>query len=382
MKSTLFSPLTLRDVTLRNRIVISPIRQYCAHEGLANDWHLVHYGKLAQAGGGMVMVETTAVEPRGRTTYGDLGLWSNDQVAPLGRIASFIKARGAVPGIKLGHAGRKAAVTRPWEGHAPLVDADAVRGEPPWRTVAPSALPAARGWPEPDAMGADQLETVAAAWEAAARRASRAGFEVLEIHCGHGYLLHEFLSPVSNLRSDAYGGGPACRRAYPLEVVKRLRAIWPHNKPLMCRISVIDGADGGYGIDEMVQFCRYLKDAGVDVIDCSSGGISGLASVANRLARGVGRQVRHAGRVRKDAAVKTMAVGLIVEPAQAEQVLQSGHADLVGIGREALYNPNWALHARERLETDGFGSWPKEYGWWLERRAESLRVSAETSRGG
>lgn len=248
MKSTLFSPLTLRNVTLRNRIVISPVRQYCAHEGLANDWHLVHYGKLAQAGAGMVMLETTAVESRGRVTYGDLGLWSNDQVEPLGRIASFIKARGAVPGIRLGHAGRKAAMTRPWEGHAPLVEADSIRGETPWRTVAPSALPAARGWPEPVAMGADQVETVAAAWEAAARRASRAGFEVLEIHCGHGYLLHEFLSPVSNLRSDAYGGGPAGRRAYPLEIVKRLRAVWPQNKPLMCRISVIDGADGGYGI--------------------------------------------------------------------------------------------------------------------------------------
>ncbi|MFM0123703.1 NADH:flavin oxidoreductase/NADH oxidase [Paraburkholderia sp. RL18-101-BIB-B] len=373
MKSKLFSPLELRGITFPNRIVVTPVKQYSANDGLANDWHMVHYGKQAQAGAGMVMIETTAVEARGRETYGDLGLWSNDQVAPLSRIAMFIKSQGAVPGIRLGHAGRKAALLRPWEGQGPLTETDAARGEAPWKPIAPSALPAAMGWPEPAPMTDAHLEAVAVAWEAAARRAARAGFEVLEVHCGHGYLLQQFLSPVANLRSDTYGG-VAGRRTYPLEIVKRLRAVWPADKPLLCRISVMDGADGGYGIENTIDFARRLKVAGVDLVDCSSGGISGPTSVANRLAHSVSRQVNYAAQVRSDAAIPTMAVGLIVDPLQAEEILENGYADLVGVGREVLRNPTWPLEARGLLEADGFGSWPQQYGWWLEERARSTRA--------
>jgi 2,4-dienoyl-CoA reductase-like NADH-dependent reductase (Old Yellow Enzyme family) len=377
VKSKLFSPLKLRGMTFPNRIVVTPVKQYSAIAGLANDWHMVHYGKQAQSGAGMVMIETTAVEARGRETYGDLGLWSNDQVAPLSRIATFIKSQGSVPGIRLGHAGRKAALQRPWDGLGPLTKSDLARGEAVWKPIAPSAIPAAKGWPEPLPMTDSDLEVVASAWEAAARRAARAGFEVLEVHCGHGYLLQQFLSPVANLRSDMYGDGPIGRRAYPLEIVQRIRAVWPQDRPVMCRISAIDGADGGYGIEEMIQFCRQLKESGVDVVDCSSGGISGLASVANRLSSGVSRQVQYAGQLRREADIKTMAVGLIVKPGDAEKVLEDECADLIGIGREALYNPNWTLHAREAFGAEGFAAWPRQYGWWLERRAESLRASAE-----
>lgn len=346
--------------------------QYSAHEGLANDWHLVNYGKFAQAGVGMVMVETAAVEARGRVTHGDLGLWSNDHVAPLSRVATFIRSQGAIPGIQLGHAGRKGSIQRPWEGYGFLTETDALRGELPWRTIAPSALPAAKGWPEPAAMSDVQMREVTAAWEAAARRAARAGFEVLEIHCAHGYLLHEFLSPIANLRGDAYGRGASGRMTYPLEIVKRLRAVWPSDKPLMCRVSAIDGSDGGYGIDDTVEFARELKNAGVDVVACSSGGISGLATLANRLQHGLGHQVAYAEKIRREARVSTMADGLIADPVHADGVLESGQADLIGIGREALYNPNWALHARQVLEADGFDAWPRQYGWWLSNRANGL----------
>lgn len=371
MKSKLFAPLQLRGVSLSNRIVTSPIKQYSANEGLANDWHLVHYGKLAHSGAGMVLVETTAVEARGRKTYGDLGLWSNDHVAPLARIATFIKSQGSVPAIRLGHAGRKGSLQRPWEGYAPLAEFDATRAEAAWKTVAPSAIPAARDWPESAAMSAGQIEEVAAAWEAAARRAARAGFEALVVDCGHGYLLHQFLSSLANLRGDSYGGDAARRRTYPLEIVQRLRAVWPSDKPLLCRVSVVDGPDSDHGFEDVIDFVRALKAVGVDLVDCSAGGISGLASVAERMSLAAGRKIEYAARMRGEASIATMVVGPVNGSRHAEQLLESGSVDMLSIDCHTLTNPNWPLHARAELEQDGFGGWPQQYRWWLENRAHA-----------
>lgn len=377
MTSLLFSAFPLRAVTLPNRVVISPMSQYSAQDGFATDWHLVHYGKFAQSGAGMVMVETAAVEPRGRGTYGDLGLWSDAHVPQLARIAAFIRSQGGIPAIQLGHAGRKGSLQRPWEGYGLLTEAEAACGETPWPTVAPSALAAADGWPRPEALAESELEAIVGAFEAAAGRAAAAGFDVIEIHCAHGYLLHEFLSPMANCRSDAWGGDAERRMAYPLEVIRRVRAALPDGKPLMCRVSAVDGAEGGYGIDDTVAFAAALQAAGVDVVDCSSGGISGFATVANRLPRGYGFQVPYAAAVRKQVGIATMAVGLIVDPHQAEAVVAAADADLIGIGREALYNPNWALHARQALEQHDFEAWPPQYGWWLGKRARLLDAMHE-----
>jgi 2,4-dienoyl-CoA reductase-like NADH-dependent reductase (Old Yellow Enzyme family) len=373
----LFSSLTLRSVSLPNRIVISPMSTYSSENGFANDWHLVNYGKFAQSGAGMVMVETAAVSPDGRGTYGDLGLWSDDHVAPLTRVAAFIRSQGSVPALQIGHSGRKGSMQRPWEGYGIVTDAESARGEPAWQTVAPSAIAAADGWPEPMEMSRRELEEVALAWEAAARRAVRAGFDVLEVHCAHGYLLHEFLSPVANQRTDEYGGDAARRMAYPLEIVKRVRAVWPAEKPLMCRVSSVDGAEGGYDIEDTVAFARELKALGVDVVDCSSGGISGFATVSNRLPRTYGHQVPYAARVRAGAGISTMAVGLIINAQQAEEVLEGEQADLIGVGREALYNPNWAFHARHELGQETYDGWPAPYGWWLAKRARLIKSMDE-----
>jgi 2,4-dienoyl-CoA reductase-like NADH-dependent reductase (Old Yellow Enzyme family) len=342
--------------------------QYSAQNGLANDWHVVHYGKFAQARPGIVMVETTAVEARGRRTYGDLGLWSNDQVEPLSRVATFIKRQGAVAAIQLGHTGRKGSAQLPWKGDGPLAEAEAARGEAPWATLAPSAIPVASGWPEPTAMSRRQLEEVAVAWEAAARRAARAGFDLIEIDCAHGYLLQEFLSPLSNLRSDGYGGDSMRRMAYPLEIVRRVRAVWPSDNPIICCVSAFDGSEGGYGIEHVVEFAQELKAIGVDLVDCSSGGILDVATEANCPSSEFGRQLRCAHRIRKEVAVATMAVGPISDAGQADEILTQQQVDLIGVAREVLYNPNWPLHARERMEAEGSDAWPKQYARWLSDR--------------
>lgn len=377
MPSSLFSPFHLRDVTLKNRVVISPMTVYAANDGMANDWHLVHYGKLAQGGPGMVMVETAAVEGRGRGTYGDLGLWRDDQIEPLKRVATFIRSQGCVPAIQVGHSGRKGSLQRPWEGYGQLSPVESARGESPWQTVAPSAVPAAEGWPTPVAMGGQELEVVAQAFEDAARRAALAEFDVLELHCAHGYLLHEFLSPLSNLREDKYGGSVTGRMAYPLEVARRVRAAWPQGKPLLCRVSAVDGANGGYELKDTVAFAKALHALGVDLVDCSSGGIAGFATAANRLPRGFGHQVEYATAIREEAMIPTMAVGLIVEPAQANSIVRDGKADLVGIGREALINPNWTWRAQQNLDGPNFSEWQPAYGWWLEKRERTISAMLE-----
>jgi 2,4-dienoyl-CoA reductase-like NADH-dependent reductase (Old Yellow Enzyme family) len=371
----LFTPLSLRGVTLRNRIVVSPMCQYSAEGGVANDWHLVHLGKFAQGGAGAVFVEATAVEESGRITHGDVGIWGEQHIPPLRRIANFLKAQGAVPAIQLAHAGRKASMQRPWYGNGPLSAADRARGDEPWRIVAPSPLPLDEGWLTPAELTAAEIGELREAFRRAAERALSAGFEIVELHGAHGYLLHEFLSPLANRRSDAYGGDRAGRMRFPLEIAETVRAVWPDDRPVFVRVSSVDGVEGGWALDDTVAFARELKARGVDVVDCSSGGIAGSATASRNAPRGLGFQIPYAERVRREAGLKTMAVGLILEPQQAEAALRGNQADLVAVGREALWDPNWPLHAARTLGVeDEFAAWPKQYGWWLERREKVLQT--------
>ncbi|HEX7970506.1 MAG TPA: NADH:flavin oxidoreductase/NADH oxidase [Stellaceae bacterium] len=371
----LISPMALRGVTLRNRIVISPLCQYSAVEGVANDWHFAHLARFALGGAGAVFVEATAVHRDGRITHGDMGLWSDAHIAPLRRIAQFLKSQGAVPAIQLGHAGRKASMQRPWHGNGPIDDSDRARGEDVWRIVAPSALAMDEGWLTPTELSREEMANLREHFRRAALRAVEAGFDALEVHGAHGYLLHSFLSPLSNRRNDAYGGDLAGRMRFPLEVAETVRAAWPKDRPMFFRVSSVDGIDGGWTLDDTVALARELKARDIDVVDCSSGGIAGSATAA-RVVRKPGFQVPFAERIKREAGIKTMAVGLIIEPAQAEAVLQNDQADLIAIGRQALYDPNWPLHAERALlgEAADFEHWPVQAGWWLERRERGLRA--------
>jgi len=366
----LFQPIELRGVRLRNRIVISPMCQYSAQDGMVTDWHLVHLGKFAQGGAGAVFVEATAVEKRGRITHGDTGIWEDAQIAGLRRIAEFLKSQGAVPAIQLAHAGRKSSMARPWYGNGPLTPADLERGDRPWSIIAPTDAPLDASWIAPRAMKDGDMQAVVNAFRSAVRRAHAAGFDILEVHAAHGYLLHTFLSPLSN---------PApleARMRFPLEVVAEVRKAWPDGKPLFVRVSSIDDVEGGWSLEDTVALSRKLKQIGVDVIDCSSGGIQGSATAATRtvVQRVPGFQLPFAEAVRKQADIRTMAVGLILTPQQAEAALQAARADLIAIGREALYDPNWPLHAAAALGVDPeFERWPVQYGWWLTRREGLLR---------
>lgn len=370
--SKLFEPITLREVQARNRTVVSPMCQYSAVDGVASDYHLTHLGRFALGGFGIVFVEATGVSPEGRITHGDVGLWNDEQEAALARVAALLKAQGAVPAIQLAHAGRKASAQRPWQGDGPLTQEDvAARGEKegPWRTVAPSAVPHAEGWHVPEALTEQGLERLRGAWRSSAERALRAGFDIVELHFAHGYLLNEFLSPISNQRTDRYGGSRENRMRFPLELVEIVRAVWPQDKPVFVRVSAIDGVEGGWTLEDTVDFARELEVRGVDVLDCSSAGI------ANRYNGpvGPGYQVAYAERVRQETGLATMAVGAITEAAQAEAIVAEGKADLVALAREALAEPQWALLARRALGTDplDFTDWPVQSGFWLQNRERS-----------
>lgn len=372
----LFEPIALREVRARNRIVVSPMCQYSANDGHVTDWHLVHLGKFAQGGAGIVFMEATAVEARGRITHGDTGIWSDAHVAGLQRVSSFVKSQGAVPAIQLAHAGRKASMARPWYGNGPLTQADLARGDKPWQIVAPSDTSIGDEWLKPKAMDKRELDEVKDAFVAAAKRAHQAGFEIVELHAAHGYLLHTFLSPLSNQRKDEYGGSRETRMRFPLEVAQAVRAAWPAQKPLFLRVSSIDDVEGGWSLEDTIAFAKELKELGVDVIDCSSGGILGSATAATKtlLKRVPGFQIPFAERIRKEAGVKTMAVGLILTAQQAEDALRNESADLIAVGREALYDPNWPVHAALALGVDPeYAHWPQQYGWWLTRRDGLLK---------
>ena len=372
----LFDEIRIRDVKLRNRIVVSPMCQYSAQDGHVADWHLVHLGKFAQGGAAAVFVEATAVEKRGRITHGDTGIWDDAHIEGLKRISSFVKSQGAVPAIQLAHAGRKASMARPWHGNGPLTQEDLQRGDNPWGIVAPTDAAIGEEWLKPRAFEKGDFQVLLNAYRQAVRRAHAAGFEILELHAAHGYLLHTFLSPISNTRKDEYGGSLENRMRFPLEVAKEVRAAWPAGKPLFMRVSSIDDVEGGWGVDDTVLFSRQLKAIGVDVVDCSSGGILGSATAATKtlLQRVPGFQIPFSEKIKKETGVMTMAVGLILTPQQAEEALQAGRADLIAIGREALYDPNWPVHAALALGVDPeFAQWPQQYGWWLTRRESLLR---------
>ncbi len=367
--STLFSPLKLRGITLRNRIVVSPMAQYAAIDGSVTDWHFAHYAKFAMGGAGLVFTEATKVERRGLGTVGDMGIWKDEQIEPLRRITRFLKEQGAVPGMQLNHAGRKGGNARPWEGFGPLDRSVPVDGGH-WPVIAPSAVPYLEGWPMPQAMSKADIEEVKSAWAKAARRAFDAGFDVLELHGAHGYLLHEFLSEVSNRRTDEYGGSLENRMRFPLEVTEAVRSVWPDDKPLFFRISAVD--EGGWTLEDSVVLAKARKARGVDVVDCSASGISIRSPTASRSALKPGFQVPYAERLRRDADVLTMAVGLIVRPKQAEEIVAGARADLVAIGREILYDPFWPAHAARALGADPeFATLPVQYGWWLDRRSKT-----------
>ncbi len=346
----LFTPFALRGVTLRNRIGVSPMCQYSATDGRANDWHLVHLGGLAKGGAGLVIFEATAVEPRGRISPGDLGLWDEAQQEPLARIVRFVESQGAVPALQLAHAGRKASVRPPWEqGGAPLTAA------PGWEVVGPSAVPFGEGHPLPSALDEAGLRGLVAAFAAAARRAVAAGFKAVEVHAAHGYLLHQFLSPLSNHRTDGWGGDFAGRTRLAREVVAAVRGVVPDAMPVLVRLSATDWVEGGWTPDETVELARTLRGLGVDLIDCSSGGLVPYA----RVPAAPGYQVGFAERVRREGGVASAAVGMITEPAQAEEIIAEGRADLVLLARQLLRDPHFPLRAALALKAEG--PWPSQY---------------------
>ena len=370
----LFDPLTLRGVTIPNRVVISPMSQYIARDGYANDWHFAHLARFALGGAGLVFTEATAVEARGRRTHGDLGLWEDGQVDGLARITRFVAEQGAVPGIQLGHAGRKASERRPWHGETPVDQEDvALRGEAPWVAIAPSPELYGEGWPVPQTMTQADIDAVVSGFRDAAGRAAEAGFEVIEVYAGHGFLLHQFYSPVANKREDAYGGDFDGRIRLSLEVAAAIREVWPERFPLIFRLSATDWLDGGWELPDTVELARRLKAEGVDMIDCSSAGIGG-AQRPRRLPLGPGFQVPLAETVRREAEIATMTVGFIWQAALANEIVREGRADLVALAREALDDPNWALHAARELGVDGdFSLWKPQFGWWLNKRARAFK---------
>jgi 2,4-dienoyl-CoA reductase-like NADH-dependent reductase (Old Yellow Enzyme family) len=348
---TLFAPLTIRQVTLANRIAVSPMCEYSSEDGFATDWHLVHLGSRAVGGAGLVMAEATAVETDGRITHGDLGIWKSEHIVRLERITSFIRSQGSVPAIQLAHAGRKASTHVPWDGGAPIAP-----GQPNgWQAVAPSAVPFLEGAPAPRELTTADIRHLVEAFAGATRRALAAGFEVIEIHGAHGYLIHQFLSPLSNFRSDEYGGTFENRIRFALEVVNAVRKEMGPQLPLFMRISATDWTEGGWTIDDSVELARRVKALGVDLIDASSGG--NVASA--KIPVGPGYQVAFAERIRRDAGILTGAVGMITTAEQAESILEAGQADLVLMAREFLRDPYFPVHAAQGLGVPV--SLPKQY---------------------
>ena len=349
--AALFDALKIRGLTLVNRIVVSPMCEYSCTDGFANDWHLVHLGSRAAGGAGMVIAEATAVTANGRITPQDLGIWQDAHIEPLARITRFLHSQGSAAGIQLAHAGRKASTARPWEGGSKLTEAQGG-----WQDVAaPSAIPFSPDYPMPSALTEDGISAVVRSFGEAARRAAEAGFRVIEIHAAHGYLLHEFLSPLSNRRTDRYGGSFENRTRMVRETVEAVRRHWPERYPLFIRISATDWTEGGWDVEQSIELAKMVAGLGVDLVDCSSGGNIAGATIP----LGPGYQAPFAERIRRDAKILTGAVGMITEPAQAEQILRSGQADLVILAREMLRNPYWAFRAAQELGQTI--SWPAQY---------------------
>jgi 2,4-dienoyl-CoA reductase-like NADH-dependent reductase (Old Yellow Enzyme family) len=348
--SRLFTPLTLRELTIRNRIFVSPMCQYSSQDGMPSDWHLVHLGSRAVGGAGLVMVEASAVTPQGRISPDDSGIWNSEQARAFGPIARFIKEQGAVPAIQLAHAGRKASTDLPWKGGGPLNAKH--RG---WQTIAPSPLAYAPGHVVPLEASAQDLETILGQFALAARRCAEVGFEVVEVHMAHGYLLHEFLSPLTNHRQDELGGSLENRMRFPLRVARVVRETWPEQLPVFVRISASDWMAGGWDLEDSVQLARELKAIGIDLVDCSSGGLVPEAKPPF----GPGFQTPFASAIRRETGLASAAVGVITDPAQAEQIIATGLADAVFLARQMLRDPYWPLHAAKSLGVDL--PWPAQY---------------------
>jgi len=347
----LFSPLKQRSLTLPNRIVVSPMCQYSSIDGHASDWHLVHLGSRAIGGAGTVITEAAAVSPEGRITPGDLGIWSDAHIPQLSRIVEFLKANGSVPGIQLAHAGRKASMAPPWEKSRTIPPA-----EGGWENVvAPSAARYSPSYPLPHELDRAGMDKVIADFAAATHRAAQAGFLLAEVHAAHGYLAHEFLSPLSNLRTDEYGGSLANRARFPLEIVRTVRANFPDHLPVWVRVSSVDWVEGGLSLEDSIAFARLIQAEGIDLIDVSSGG----NDPRQQIPAGPGYQVGNAERIRRETGLATGAVGFITEPAQADQIIRTGQADVVLIAREMLRDPYWPIHAAEALQQPA--SYPVQY---------------------
>lgn len=347
----LFSPLNLREITLKNRIVVSPMCQYSAKDGVPDNWHLVHLGSRAVGGAALVIAEATAVSAKGRISDADLGIWNDEQMEAFKPITAFIKGQGSVAGIQLAHAGRKASTKRPWAGNGRIEIKDGG-----WEPEAPSAIPFAESYAKPKAMTEGDIKALVEDFVAATKRSEAAGFELIELHFAHGYLLHEFLSPLSNKRTDIYGGSLENRMRLGLEIAAAVRKVWPARLPLLVRISSTDWADeGGWDIEQSVVFAKELKKIGIDMIDCSSGGTLEKPTIPLY----PGYQVQFANRIRKEAGIATSAVGMILDANQAEFILQEGMADVVSIARELLRDPYFPLHAAKALGVDV--KWPEQY---------------------
>lgn len=346
----LFTPFKLREIEFKNRIFVSPMCQYSAEGGIPNNWHLVNYGSRAVGGAALVMVEATAVCPEGRITPWCTGLWSDAHTEAFRPIVDFIRQQGAVPAIQIAHAGRKAACDTPWKGskYLPI-------GSGGWQTVAPSAIPVTPAHGVPHALTHDEIDGIVELFADAARRALTAGFEVAEVHCAHGYLLNEFLSPLSNHRTDEYGGDLKNRCRLPLKIAKTVRNIWPQQWPVFVRISATDWVEGGWDLEQSIQFAKWLKEIGLDLIDCSSGGLI----LEAKIPMAPGYQIPFAEAIRHESDIATGGVGLITEAHQAEEILVTGKADVILLARELLRNPYWPLHAARELGVDV--AWPIQY---------------------
>ncbi|MDC0651690.1 NADH:flavin oxidoreductase/NADH oxidase [Alphaproteobacteria bacterium] len=378
--SKLFSKLTIRGVTFPNRIVLSPLCMYSAKEGVPNEWHFSHLSTFARAKIGCIFAEATAVTKEGRITPFCLGLWNDKQLQAFKPIVSFIKKMGSIPAFQLAHAGRKAGTKEPWRGGLPLDDNDERNGNGAWNTIAPSAIPLTDGWQTPKAMKNNDINDLIEAYVQSAKLALEAGFEVLEIHAAHGYLLHSFLSPIANKRNDEYGGTLEGRSRVLKEITVAIRNNISDSIPLFCRISAVDGIKNGWEMNDSIELAKILANSGVDLVDCSSGGISGRprfaakddgAALKSNLERGLGFQVPYADRIKNEVNIMTMAVGVIVNPQQAENILMENKADLIAMGRELMYNPFWSLHAAQELNSDPeYKLWPDQYRWGVNRRSE------------
>jgi 2,4-dienoyl-CoA reductase-like NADH-dependent reductase (Old Yellow Enzyme family) len=374
----LFRPITVRGVTARNRIMLGPMSQYLSINGTVTDWHLVHLGQFAIGGAGIVFCEETAVEARGRRTHHCAGIYADEHVRAYRRITDFLKDMGAVPAIQLGHSGRRGAVRPPWEGRRPLTEKDVGSGCAPWTTVSSSAIPHGSGRQTPVALDVEGIKEEIRTWAEAARRSADAGFDMLEIHAAHGYLINQFLSPIGNRRTDSYGGDLAGRMRFALELVEAVRDAF--DKVLSVRVSVVDGKGGHWDMDDTVVLAKELKQRGVDFIDCSCGGLEGDSSLPAVPKNVPGYNVVYSDHVRREADMRTIVVGLITEPEQAEAILREGKADIIAIAREMLVDPYWPVHAAKVL---GLSDWldvlPQNYAFRLYSREQERKQNEFTN---